>query len=789
MADSTMGTVVALPTRKDPTRDNVFKSVDDSMANFLSRPILATTYTWTPNQVTPFGVTFNPWTLFFGNSRVINRLNNYMLLRATTHVRFLINGNGFYYGRLMADYQPLFTNDNVTVSTTAGGVNAIAASQRMKVFIDPADCCANEMELPFVWPRDAISPISSEWDQLGQINIRELAGLKHANGATQPITISVFIWATDVQYAVPTSVPSSALIVQAGDEYGAGPVENVATAVGGAAAHLAKLPVVGPYARATSLAASAAARFARAAGWSRPAIIQPHMPMRPLFISSLAPSDAGDNVSKLTVDSKQEVTVDTSIIGVDLPDELSVAGIAARESYLTTFGWGTAAVSGDHLWNARVSPSVNVLTGGFNYLPACAFAAMPFGYWRCKMRYRFQIVASAYHRGRLRFVYDPSYVKTLESNIQYTRIVDIADERDVTIEVDWAQTAHYLPASSWAQGNAYRSSTAFTTANPLTNGVLGVYVMNDLATPNSTINNDILINVFVSAVDLEVAAPRPIAGYNNVFSNTVQAGEEMDSTGSGDEPGCGPPTADVTMGNAPVDSHDADVYFGEVITSMRQLLRRYNYDFSTLVVSGAAANPSIATIVLPDTPVPTGYNSQTLHTSTGAKKFNYVVPSLARLLPQCFVAARGSQRVKYVATGPGANFLTMSVVRGATGGVILIPVATTSLPVTSNSNYMRTLLANKTPAAPGAVVTPVSNQPVIEAELPYYKNVRFDESRIVDFANTSLTSPFNTYHTLEVVVAPGAASYYVDRYTAVGEDYSLAWWQGCPPIAAYVPPV
>lgn len=793
MADSTMGTRVSLPTSLDPTRDNVFKSVDDSMANFFSRPILATTFTWTPLQVTPFGQTFNPWTLFFGNSRVINRLNNYMLLRANVHVRFVINGNGFYYGRLMADYQPLFGNDDATSAVTTNPLNAVQASQRMKVFIDPADCCSTEMELPFVWYRDALTPISAEWSSLGQVNIRELAGLKHANGATQPITISVFVWATNVKYAVPTSVPSSALVVQAGDEYGSGPVENAATAIGGAAAHLSRLPVIGHYARATSMAASAAARVARAAGWSRPAIIEPLSGMRPTFISALAPADAGDNVAKLTVDSKQEVSVDPSIIGIDLGDEMNVAAIAARESYLTTFTWPTTGVTGDHLYNLRLRPSLCRYTNPFYFVPACALAEMPFSYWRGKMRFRFQVVASAYHKGRIRVVYDPSYVKTLEANVQYTRVVDISTERDVTVEVDWAQTAHYLSCASLATGRLAHSATAFTTADSASNGVLGLYVLNDLATPNSSINNDIQINVFISMVDFEVAAPRNLIQYGTTFTTTVQAGEEMEDPGSGNEPGCGVAVAEHMIGNAPTNQHDADVYFGEVISSFRQLLRRYTLDFSFVLSQNATAGPGIAAGTLPDTPVPAGYNSTTLHTTTGLKKYNYVQQNLYRLLAPCYVASRGSQRVKYVSLTNGlARPLMITAQRSVVNPTIVLPSAVTLMGTASNSAFARSSLSLRQPLSAGAVNTPSVLQPVLELELPYYKNVRFDESRIQDMANTSPTSPFASYHTIEFMVGPCAAGTElcaVDRYTAVGEDFSFAWWQGCPPLAATVPPV
>lgn len=171
-----MGTKVSLPYVPDWTRDTLFKDVDTSLASFFERPIITRTYTWTPLQVGAFTAIFNPWTDFFGNPRVINRINNYNLLRSKLHVRFLINGNGFYYGRLMADYLPLPTNDNVTSAATIIAENAIQASQRMKVFIDPSTCCSNELELPFVYYRDGVSIPSAEWSELGSIYVRELQG-------------------------------------------------------------------------------------------------------------------------------------------------------------------------------------------------------------------------------------------------------------------------------------------------------------------------------------------------------------------------------------------------------------------------------------------------------------------------------------------------------------------------------------------------------------------------------------------------------------------------------------
>lgn len=792
MLDAEMGTKVSLPYVPDWTRDALFKDVDTSLASFFERPIITRTYTWTPLQVGAFTAIFNPWTDFFGNPRVINRINNYNLLRSKLHVRFLINGNGFYYGRLMADYLPLPTNDNVTSAATIIAENAIQASQRMKVFIDPSTCCSNELELPFVYFRDGVSIPLAEWSELGSIYVRELQGLKHANAATQPLTITVMCWATDVQMSLPTSSDSTALVAQAGDEYAKpGPVQATATAVAKMAAAVTEVPIIGSYARATEMAAKATSKAASIMGWSRPAELAPHTNMHPKYVSDLAPADAGDNVSKLTVDSKQEVTIDPNVVGADLPDELSIASIAARESFLTPFPWTTARVGGDLLWTTRVTPLIGATSGSTRYLPACAFATWPFQYWRCKMRYRLQIVASAYHKGRLRIVWDPSYVQSLESNVQFTRIVDISEERDITIEVDWGQTQHFLATGSIGSINTiWRTTPQFTGAAGAYNGVFSVYVLNDLATPNSTVNNDISVNVFVSAVDLQVAAPATLGNLSNSYAATVQAGDMDMTTEDGNEPGCGPATSNHQMGEDVDDANDMAVYFGERIVSFRQLLKRYNQHSSFLITNPSATVPAVWSPVFSDVPFFYGYNAATLHTTTAAGKFSYVSQTMLQWLMPAYVAMRGSQRSKYVVTSttPGACG-SITVARTPTDAFTL-PPAPSLLAITSQSAYARQANPNRAPLLEGACTSIASNQPTVEVEHPYYKPVRFDESRwmVQNPSGVSYSSPYLNTHKVELTLAPGTTPVILTRYVGVGEDFSLFWFQGCPPLTAVAAP-
>jgi hypothetical protein len=225
----------------------------------------------------------------------------------------------------------------------------------------------------------------------------------------------------------------------------------------------------------------------------------------------MANTNVPDAVTKLTMDVKQELTIDPRTVGVDTDDELSIKHIAGIESYITTFTWTVAGVTGNMLWNTRVGPMCPIadttIVPTMYWLPACSFAAVPFKYWRGTVRYRFQICCSEYHKGRLRFVFDPQWVSSLEMNLAYTRIVDLVNERDFTIDVAWANSKGWLQVSP-TNSSAF-STTPYVAANNVNyNGVLGVYIENDLTSPNSTVNNDIKINVFMSMCDdFDVAEP------------------------------------------------------------------------------------------------------------------------------------------------------------------------------------------------------------------------------------------------------------------------------------------
>jgi hypothetical protein len=318
--------------------------------------------------------------------------------------------------------------------------------------------------------------------------------------------------------AVLTSREPSTLVPQSGKESEideankSGIVSGPATTVAKVSNALGVIPAIKPFAMATSTVATAVAGAAKSMGYCRPPVTKNPDPMRPIPTSQFATTNTPDTAIKLTVDDKQELSIDPRIAGVGPEDPMSIREIAKRETYLTKFKWDIGTAPETLLWNARIDPVTWAENAGpptsFHF-PSCAMAALPFKYWTGTMKFRFQIVCSAFHKGRLKFVYDPQFLASNEYNTNYLEIVDIADTQDFTIEVGNGQSTtlldHHLPG---LDSVTQMYSTTPYASQEEGNGVIGVYVVNELTTPNSTVNNDIEINVFVSmGDDFEVFVP------------------------------------------------------------------------------------------------------------------------------------------------------------------------------------------------------------------------------------------------------------------------------------------
>jgi len=535
---------------------------------------------------------------------------------------------GYAYGTGGGDILPLSDSEEVC---------KVIQSQWPKIFIDPGQSMGGEMVFPFFWganwfripqrdwvacpseveskfvassgsgfpgtahvggpmPTPGLGPYGATYTHAGVVHSSSMAELKHANGATDPVTIQVFLWAEDVKLSLPTS------------------------AVQG-------------------LDIDVANRTFQAKGRTE---------YLPDFLGDLSTPGADGVIDRLEVGSSLLNTA-SNTVGIQDSNEDAIKTLAMREAWLDSFIWPVSAPAETPLWSARVTPQyfryqrtdplIEGARGPLTAIPSpSAYSAMPFGYWRGTMRYRLQIVASNMHRGRIRIVYDPvaDYLMTNNvnlypedlMNVQYSRTVDIGGDagRDFTFDVGYMQQAPYLPLVPIPVSSTGESDSAFdlitrnfgrpeftpgyNSANipsSFSNGVFTIYVLNRLAVPANSVglNTDVRINVFSSCgpdIDFQQPTTRDLnrisftdptgfppnfktdqvpvtVGVLSVRSErTFEA--KMDSAAMGSTEGENVPTDPPLMAEFGDTSQPAaamsSIAFGESMTSWWELMSRWS---------------------------------------------------------------------------------------------------------------------------------------------------------------------------------------------------------------------
>lgn len=480
----------------------------DSNDGFFMRPIKIGEFSWNVGEsVTE---TFDPWSLFFEDSRVINRLAHFKNLRCKLHVKFLLNGNAFYYGRLIAAYNPLPQADERTAFRMGVTADLVEASQRPHVYLDPTTSTGGELELDFIFPKNAVDIPLAEWDRLGNISLGSMNTLRHANGGVDPITITIFAYASDVNLSTPTSITPLTITPQGMDEYTK--PSTIAHTLANWSGKLANAPFIGKYARATQMISDTFGNVASLFGFSRAPDLSRYSVI-PRYFKSLANTNATDYFMSLALDQKKEVTIDPTVCGFSSEDEMALVPLAMKESYLDSFTWVPTAVPETHLFSIRVNPTQihaeDVDGNAEIHMTPSAWVSAPFRYWTGSMDFRFQVVCSAYHKGRLRFVWDPDYNdhgKSYNYNMNYSEIVDITEAHDFITKIGWGQQTNYLEVPT-ILGGPYTSTVPYSSKRVGCNGVLSVYVVNELTSPASPAE-PIEVNVFSKMCDdFEVACP------------------------------------------------------------------------------------------------------------------------------------------------------------------------------------------------------------------------------------------------------------------------------------------
>jgi hypothetical protein len=816
---------VSIAGAKDETFDTV-QTDDSELASFLMRPTRILTANWGTGASGAINTTFNPWKLFFENATIADKIRYYNNLSCKLHVKFVVNGNSFLYGRVLVSYEPLHTLSQIPLANITF-TDYIARSQRPMFMLNPMTNEGGTMELPFMFPQNYMSIPGAEWDDMGEITLSDLVSLEHATGLSGAASVTVYAWASDVVLTTPTALESQSKNISSGkkkkkkkntmtttkssksDEYGMGIISKPASAIAAGAGWLANIPAIAPYARATQMVASGIGQAASLFGYSRPNVIEGPCTTKLVSTSPFANTDRHDTVMKVSLDSKQELTIDPRVTGAPGDDHMGIYELIQKESLLTQFSWDlpTAGgnVVGDQLFAANVTPTLSATANSGNtvYMTPMTWISQMFQFWHGPIKFRFQVVASNFHKGRLLITYDPNQFTDTTENRVYSEVVDISETTDFEVEIGWGNPRPWLNVGTVGQplGTLFEEYVNDDTILPFSdgrsNGQLAVTVLNELTTPGDEATAPgITVNVWVCAGDsMRLAVPigtriqdmsiLPLESQSLLISHSdAGVDAKTDKSSQENKPG---ETMTMNVNAESTNDHYMEVFYGEHVVSLRDLFRRYVYAMPWEILGSTDAYNTtyLFTKVFPyyRGAMPSGVAGVYNYTGTDVQSYS-VNPCCTIPLTYCapaYMAWRGGIRKKLINnTDTLMNTMVQGVTRKPYSAVApgwRNEIYQNVIDVTRRSEMARESFA-------GQELTVVRNTGMLEVEFPYYQRNRFSSPRI--YKPREIQS--DSYEYVQISSNAGSTSgedNFLHEYVSTAEDFTLIYFINVPTMYRY----
>lgn len=798
------------------------------LGQFLQRPVLIQEYNWTDADTAgPKLVSFRPWHQYLSRSVIKKKIDNYAFLRGNLHVKAIINASPFYYGRAQFAYQPLvnFRTNNLGVHIN----DLIPYSQRKGIWIDPTNSEGGEIVLPFFYHKNWLD-ITNETDveDMGRMNFNIFSPIGSANGVSSvTLPIQIFAWMSEVEVMGPTS----SVAMQSGksqvikmkkkkdinlgkaptntNEFKNTTISDTASAIAigstQAAGILAScgLPALAPFALGVAEAASGVSTLASLLGFTNTPLIEPTKTFKAQPLSQLASPEISGPLERLSMDPQNGITIDNKTVGLGNDDNMMINSMACKDSYLTKFTLSDGDVNGETKFTSRVTPCLwaqgtNPTYGykRYNMLPMFNIGSL-FTYWRGDIIFTFDIVATQYHKGRIKISFDPNNgfgaSGTSDSyTTNFTRIVDIGKDKEVSITVPYMQALSWLRTQK-ATSQALDGTLPYTTVpgditnDEFSNGVLNVQVITPLSAPVAAATVDIL--VWVKAADnIEFACPRDAP--SNVSFIQPQSGAPEDAEDEDNE----------IFGGKSNPGHPKRylVNHGEAVLSFRQLLRRTcHYRLTRFPQVLNTKDYARVTYNAPTYPPYYGYDANGMDSARNQAGtlwagFNFIANTPYHFLAICYIGLRGSmnKRVNLITKGEvNVNHFAATRLTDTVSNPLVTEV---SAVVTSSSDMARQLLrGDDTTFAAGATITNFRIMPTLEYNVPLYNNYKFISTDPMTKTLGSSYDGSNRTHTQIQCVFNATDSNnasisdsYIEEYFCIGPDFSLIYFLDVPTLWA-----
>lgn len=541
------------------------KIVEQSIIDFMKKPLLVKSDNWTTlsaegDQLFAVDIT----TELTSAGIWMDKYRGYTLLRGTPVLTMVINASPFMQGRLLLHYLP-----GPSAVHADYNVSVLQMTQHPGMELDCRDASAT-LAVPYVAPNSWYSiQHTSNSEPFGVYYCHVLSPLAYGtvDMAAANVEYAVYLHWEDFELAAPT-VPQSMKAVKNRPE----DKEKVGLSLSSglrvtrdAAKLLAGIPSLAPVMTPAAWVADVASKTAASLGWSKPSNDTPTSTVGRQIMKDMHSCNGEFNGPRLALcgDNRVQNTTKMSIRQVD---EMSFDYLKSVECLVYRFYM--QAVDGPDTplfdkkiaplsdWNYKDTPRTRVTQLTVRNRHPVAYLAKNFRFWRGTMIYKFKIIKTQFHTGRISVTFTPGTttivtVPTIATAVySMQEIVDVALVDEFTIKIPFYSPTPYL-----------------TTTGQI--GRLTVNVLNPLKYPDTAADAIELLVYETYAEDFELAVPAAYINAGEPVPVVMQSGDwqrkenALDASFSNHEP-----LAESTL--------EASMCIGEKFLSIRQLLARFS---------------------------------------------------------------------------------------------------------------------------------------------------------------------------------------------------------------------
>jgi len=415
-----------------------------SIKDYISRPKLLYSGTVTDYITTPLVMDYA--FDFLSSADIYEKLKYFNIVRGTFMIKLIITASPYATGILgLSSSYDTIAAYGAAVLHTPTIINNL--QQKTHVNLDLGASTTALLSIPMHLRTPYVMNSNPDNTDLHKLKayFYTLTDLSNSQTNTSvAVNYKIYVSLNESDVLIPT--PNIGTYTSEMDRTFNGPISYPSSLLSMVGHRLSDVPVIGPFALAASKLTGGIADVAKLFGFSRPRDLgkqnYPHE-----LRSALGVGEVQSHA--ITLDPKQEVTVDPSVFG-EHGDNLSFSNTACRYGLIDKWQWTQAMSAGTQIFSIPVNPCLQYYynaSGTFYCSPnPASYVSYLFEAWRGEMVYKFVLPANRFVRGKIRIYWSPfSTVDTLAlvTNNALSVLLDLSMTSTVELLVPWLSNNLY----------------------------------------------------------------------------------------------------------------------------------------------------------------------------------------------------------------------------------------------------------------------------------------------------------------------------------------------------------